>query len=129
MNDVTFAALFDELTKLADVDAVTDPASAPIEAQTPPPYREHPALTVAKGVGGFALGAGAGYVAAHGTDRAIRALGGDGVPTPVLRYGAPLAGAAAGMGFGLLQHRMMQRMKNNPPQEAAVHGLEQDSGG
>lgn len=112
MTDVTYNAFFDELTKIATVDAVTDPASAPIESQVAPVHKEHPAATLAKGIGGFALGSGLGYVGAHYTDKAIKALGGDGVPLSVLRYGPPIVGAGAGLGFALLQHKMMDRVKD-----------------
>jgi hypothetical protein len=112
MTNVTLSAFFEELTKIATVDAVTDPASAPAESQVAPVHREHPAATIAKGIGGFALGSGAGYVGAHYTDKAIKALGGDGLPLSVLRYGPPIVGAAAGLGMGYLQHRMLDRVKD-----------------
>jgi hypothetical protein len=131
MNELFYAAFADELVKIAEADAVTDAASAVNEGQTPPPYREHPALTLAKGVGGYALGAGAGYVGMHGLNRGIQALGGDGLPLAVMKYGPPVAASAAGLGFGLLQHRMMDRLKKSgaPPQNPLTEphgGLDQD---
>lgn len=110
-------AFFDEMHKIAD------------DAQAIQEVREHPAVTIAKGVGGAALGAGAGYIGMHGVDKAIKALGGSGVPRPVIRYGAPIAGGAAGLGFGLLQHRMMERMKHNinQPEEGESDGIPEGS--
>jgi len=130
MNRTAATAFFDEFIKIATIDALTDPASAPLEREVAPVHREHPALTALKGIGGFAVGAGLGYTGAHYTDKAIKALGGDGVPLPVLRYGAPLVGAATGLGFGLLQHKMTERMKNYwaPNTEAPTYGLDEDTG-
>lgn len=104
-----FNAFFDEMNKIAEE------------------VREHPAKTLAKGVGGFALGAGTGYVGMHGIDQGIKALGGKGVSPNVVRIGAPLVGGGAGLGYGLLQHRMMERMKSNlQPEEAHSDGQSQD---
>lgn len=75
--------------------------------------REHPALTAAKGIGGFALGAGLGYGAAHGVDQGMKAFGHRGLPAGVIRYGAPAVAAASGLGFNYLQGRMMDRIKAN----------------
>jgi hypothetical protein len=86
--------------------------------------REHPALTAAKGIGVLALGAGTGYVLTEGADRGIRALGGKGIPQRVKQIGAPIVGGAAGLGYGLLQHKMMGRMKHNlQPEEEQDDGV------
>lgn len=111
-------SFFDEMHKIADEKQVTEDV------------REHPAMTAAKGVGGFALGAGAGYVGAHGLNKAVEALRGPGkgIPPKVIRYGAPIAGATAAMGYNLLQHQMMERMKKNmQPKEADSDGLSDNS--
>lgn len=112
-------AFFDEMHKIADA------------AQAVEEVREHPAVTIAKGVGGAALGAGAGYVGMHGLNKAIEAVRGPGkgIPPSVIRYGAPIAGGAAGLGFGLLQHRMMERMKHNinQPEEGESDGIPEGS--
>lgn len=120
----------DELIKIATVDVATDPASAPTEGEVAPVHREHPALTALKGIGGFAVGAGLGYTGTHYVDKAIKALGGAGLPMPVLRYGAPVLGTATGLGFSLLQHKMTERMKDywSKKPEAPSYGLNEDTG-
>lgn len=88
--------------------------------------QEHPALTVAKGIGGLALGAGTGYVLTEGADRGIRALGGPGIPRGVKQVAVPIVGGAAGLGYGLLQHKMLERMRHNlQPQEEQDDGVTQ----
>jgi hypothetical protein len=142
VDEITAAAFFDELTKIAaDVEGITDPGSKVEGDQaTPPPYREHPALTVAKGIGGYGLGTLGGYLAAHGADRAIRYFGGEGMPLAALKYGPPIVGGAAGIGFTMLQNKMMGRIGDyvgqpgkgikNPftgaPLTEPTGGLEQD---
>lgn len=128
MNEVTRNAFLDELIKIAQADVPPEPQT-PVQPgpQTAPVHKEHPAMTVAKGVGGFALGAGLGYVGSHLTEKGLKALGADGVPLPVLRYGPAVVGGAAGLGFGLLQHRMMNRIANNVHQEVPNGELAEDS--
>ena len=136
MNTATSHAFFDELTKIAalgdsaqDVDTATDSRSAVTsDKETPPPYQEHPAWTMAKGIGGVALGAGAGYAGATGLDAAIRALGGKGIPTPAIQIGAPLLGTATALGYHALQSRIKQQLQNGkPPLTEPTRGLNQDS--
>ena len=128
MNSATFKAFSEELIKIADVDQATDIDSNTSKEQVAPVHqvqREHPAWTAAKGIGGFALGAGAGFTGMHYADKAIKHLGGDGVPLSVLQYGAPIAGAATGLGMAYLQHRMLQQIR---PPEVPVNGLDQSTG-
>lgn len=99
MSAPNYHAFVDELLKIAEEEpAVTQ-------------ERPHPLATAARGIGGFALGAGAGYAGTHLADKAVKALGGSGLPPSVVRYGAPVLGAGAGLGFALLQHRMLEAMK------------------
>lgn len=93
-------SFFDEMHKIANEE-----------------MKEHPALTAAKGVGGFALGAGAGYGATHAVDKGVRALGGKGLSPGAMAVAGPLAGAASGIGFNLLQKKMMDRMSSNMGKE------------
>jgi zinc transporter ZupT len=113
MDQTTSNAFLDELMKIAaaDVDAATDYQSAVTpDKQTPPMYRQHPALDVAAGLGGFALGAGIGYGGAHLANRGIQALGGEPLSPSTVGVIAPVAGLASGIGFSYLQHKIMQRL-------------------
>jgi hypothetical protein len=78
--------------------------------------REHPAATIAKGVGGATIGGGLAYGAAHYGDKAIRAATGGkhGIPPGAVAVGAPIIGAGAGLGAGLLHNKMIQRMTAQP---------------
>ena len=114
MDPTTYSAFLDELIKIADVDPITDSQSAvQPDEQTPPMYREHPAATLAKGIGTFAVGAGLGYAGGHLADRAVRAFGGEGIPRYIVDAVGPVATGAAGLGFSYLQHKMMDRIKAN----------------
>ena len=97
----------------ADMDAEQAEFSGPNKSPAPK-KKEHPALTIAKGVGGLGLGAGLGYVGMHGLDKGIQAIRGPGkgIPPAVLNYGAPLIGGAATLGYGLLQNRMLDKAKD-----------------
>lgn len=101
MIDATYSGFFDELEKIAEEGA---------SESAPSPLIEHPAKTLAKGVGGYALGAGLGYVGAHALNQGIKALGGEGLPAPVLMYGAPVAAAAMSLGGPYLQGRINKRI-------------------
>lgn len=108
MNGTYFNGFFDEMNKIAEE------------------VKEHPGVTLAKGVGGAAIGGGLGYLGAHLTDKAVRsATGGKhGIPAEVVFIGAPIIGAGAGLGAGLLQHRMVQRMAAQPYLKERDHGGE-----
>lgn len=101
--DPQLSAFFDEMHKIAEE-----------------PY-EHPAMTVLKGIGGFSLGAGLGYVGTHLADRALRyATGGQGLHPAFTSYIGPAAGSVAGMGFAVLQSKMMDRIKSNTSEKPNV---------
>ena len=121
--DRQYAAFVDEFLKIAEVDAVTDPASVvQPDEQTAPIHREHPALTIAKGVGGFALGAGLGAGGMYLANKATHALTGNNIPKSVLTVAAPIATGAAGLGLSYLQHRMLQRIQPEPANERVEQG-------
>lgn len=111
MTVIAFNSFFDEMNKIAEEQK-----------------REHPVLTVAKGVGGLGLGAGLGYVGMHGLDKGIKALGGKGVSPGVIRYGGPAVGTAAALGYGLLQNKMLDRVKANLKQEEPNDRIAEGSG-
>lgn len=113
MNKYAYAAMSSELLKIAANEVsgeapsleVSETPTQPTPAKSKP---EHPAATFAKGIGGYALGAGLGYTGAHLADRAIRKYnGGNSIPPDYIRIGAPILGGAAGLGLGYLNHKML----------------------
>lgn len=99
MNTTSFSAFFDEMNKIA-------------EEKKEEQY-EHPALTIAKGLGGYALGSGLGYVGMHGLDKGLKALGGKGISRNVILIGGPLVGAGGAAGFKYLQNKFVDSVKGH----------------
>jgi hypothetical protein len=69
---------------------------------------EHPAKTLAKGIGGFGLGYGAGYLGLKGLDHLV------GPVTPsAARQFLPFATGVAGMATPFLMQAMLNKMRSD----------------
>lgn len=78
------------------------------------PTPEHPAKTLAKGIGGLAVGMGGGYLGAKGADYLLKQVRGQGLQKPEIYFRAlPLVAGAAGMATPFLMQAMLNKARAN----------------
>jgi len=89
--------------------------------EAPPP---HPAMTAGKTIGGVALGTGLGVGLGELANLGVKKLTKKPIPVAA-RYGIPVLGAAAGLGYSALQGSTMRKMKEDMEKRKELEGVGQ----
>ena len=75
---------------------------------------EHPAKSLAKGIAGFGLGMGGGYLGTMAADKLLGKVRGYGLQKPEIYYRAvPLVAGAAGIAAPFLMASMLNKMRED----------------